>query len=203
RQSTSDDGTPSHGLVKISDFGLARLNSARGALDDSSTGTILTKANTVMGTPDYMAPEQARDLHTADIRSDLYSLGCTFYFLLTGRVPFPGGTTMEKLIRHGSEEPTPIEQVRSDVPPAVAGVLRKLLAKKPEQRYQTPAEVVAALVPFAVGGPTPWAPRRPASLPQTPLPDGSSAEVSLEFDTAEERSALSSTTASGLSPTPL
>src|SRR5439155_20024243 len=92
------------GLVKISDFGLARLHNPNAAdeLPNSHPGTILTKDNTVMGTPDYLSPEQARNLHKTDIRSDLYSVGCTFYFLLTGQMLFPGGATLDKLIRHGT-----------------------------------------------------------------------------------------------------
>ena len=93
------------GLVKISDFGLARLHNPNAADEFSNhPGTILTKDNTVMGTPDYLSPEQARNLHKTDIRSDLYSIGCTFYFLLTGQVLFPGGSTLDKLIRHGTEK---------------------------------------------------------------------------------------------------
>src|SRR5262249_38279790 len=99
----------------------------------------------VLGTPDYGAPEQARQAHTVDIRADLYSLGCTWYFLLTGEPPFPGGTSAEKLIKHQLDEPQPIEQLRRDVPPGVAGVIRRLLAKRPEDRFQTPAELVEVL----------------------------------------------------------
>src|SRR5262249_59632858 len=83
-------------VVKISDFGLARWR--RSASDESSTKA-LTREGAVLGTLDYVAPEQAADSHTVDIRADLYSLGCTFYFLLTGRVPFPGGQAIEKLYR--------------------------------------------------------------------------------------------------------
>ena len=91
--------------MKISDFGLARLHNPNAADEFSGhPGTILTKDNTVMGTPDYLSPEQARNLHKTDIRSDLYSVGCTFYFLLTGQVLFPGGGTLDKLIRHGTEK---------------------------------------------------------------------------------------------------
>jgi formylglycine-generating enzyme required for sulfatase activity/tRNA A-37 threonylcarbamoyl transferase component Bud32 len=126
-----------NGVVKILDMGLARI-----ADDDSST---LTKEGSVMGTLDYLAPEQARDAHSADIRADLYSLGCTFHYLLTGQVLFPGGTASEKWWKHAFEEPTSIEKLRADVPPGVAAVIRKLLAKKPEERFQAPAELAALL----------------------------------------------------------
>jgi len=142
-------------VVKILDFGLARLHQ-RNPNDEPGSNTILTKENTVMGTPDYVSPEQARDLHKVDIRSDLYSLGCTFYYLLTGRVPFPGGSTLEKLVRHGTEEPTPVLDLRPDVPPAVATIVHRLMAKQPAERFQTPAELAAALAPFAVNSPGTW-----------------------------------------------
>ena len=77
-----------------------------------------------------------------DTRSDIYSLGCTFYFLLAGRVPFPGGPTLEKLMRHSNEEPVTVALFRSDVPAEVLAVLSKMMAKKPEDRFQTPQEVV-------------------------------------------------------------
>src|SRR5581483_3431042 len=108
-----------------------------------------TRDGSVIGTPDYVAPEQLEDPHTADIRADLYSLGCTFYFLLTGEVPFPGGTSLEKLIRHGAEEATPVEAYRPELPAEVAAVVRRLMAKDAADRYQTPAELAAALAPFA------------------------------------------------------
>jgi serine/threonine-protein kinase len=136
-------------LLKILDFGLARLHSP-GLAEVKGHDSILINENTVVGTPDYLSPEQARDLHQADIRSDLYSLGCTFYFSLTGKVAFPGGTTMEKLIRHGTEEPAPLEQLRKDIPAPVAAIVRRLMAKQPADRYQTPADLITTLAPFAV-----------------------------------------------------
>lgn len=160
----------SPGLLKISDFGLARLSAAPSGAASDTTGTILIKQNTVMGTPDFLSPEQARDLHRADIRSDLYSLGCTFYYLLTGKPPFPGGSPIEKLIRHSAEEPAPLTDFRSDVPVSVTSIMGRLLRKDPEMRYQTPRELIEALEPHAVGGPTPWA--------STPPP------CNREFDTA-------------------
>jgi WD40 repeat protein/serine/threonine protein kinase len=130
------------GVVKVLDMGLARLN-AHG--EDESSSTTLTQEGAVMGTPDYIAPEQAMDSRSADIRADLYSLGCTFYFLLTGRVPFPGGTVMEKLFRHQTETPPPVRALRPDMPPLFAAVVDRLMAKRPADRFQTPAELVVAL----------------------------------------------------------
>jgi WD40 repeat protein len=97
-----------------------------------------------MGTPDFLAPEQAQDPRTADVRADLYSLGCTLYYLLAGRVPFPAESLADKLLKHRLEEP-PLERLRAHVGGAVLAVLRRLLAKSPADRYQTPAEVAAAL----------------------------------------------------------
>jgi serine/threonine protein kinase len=127
--------------IKILDMGLARLN----ALASDNPGTFITQAGTGLGTPDFVAPEQAISSHTADIRADIYSLGCTFYFLLTAQVPFPGGGVADKLLKHLREEPQPIECIRSDIPSEVAGLVRKMMAKIPEDRCQTPAEVAAEL----------------------------------------------------------
>src|SRR5262249_18389951 len=141
---------------KLLDLGLARL-----CEDDPGAPprSALTRLGAVMGTADYMAPEQARNSREADTRCDLYALGCTFYFALTGRPPFPGGTALEKLMRHQPEEPEPLERLRPDVPPDLAAVLRRLMAKKPGERYQTAAELFAALEPFT-------APEPPADEPE-------------------------------------
>src|SRR5262249_27058861 len=127
------------GTVKILDMGLARLQGATNPDEE------LTQYQTTLGTPDFISPEQARDARSADIRSDIYSLGCTFYYVLTGKVPFPEAAPMEKLLKHWMEEPVPIEERRPEVSPEIAEILRKLMAKRPEDRYQAPIEVVAAL----------------------------------------------------------
>jgi WD40 repeat protein len=146
----------------------------------------MTQEGTVVGTPDYMAPEQTLNAHEVDIRADLYSLGCTLYFLLTGKVPFPGGALGEKLLKHQLHEPIPIEQLRPDVPAEVARVVRRLMAKKPEDRFQTPVELVAALTPTVGDGqPLPGTLggiKQPTRMEQpvtvSPLPvEASSAEV--------------------------
>ena len=157
-------------VVKILDFGLARLQEPS-ALEPKSR-TIVSRENGVMGTPDFIAPEQARDLHKTDIRSDLYSLGCTFYWLLTGEVPFPGGSTLEKLLRHNTEEPTPISQFRGDVPVEVLALVAKLMAKNPADRFATPQDLIDALWPHAQPGALDWDPaqRRAGFSPATPPP---------------------------------
>jgi len=141
------------GSVKILDMGLARLT-------DTSEGddhTSLTHEGTVMGTVDYMAPEQARDTHRADQRSDLYSLGATLYYLLVGRPPFAGGTLLEKLTRLANDSPPSVGQFRVDCPAPLIAVIDRLLAKRPEERFQSAEELVRALQPLAAkslaGGP--------------------------------------------------
>jgi serine/threonine-protein kinase len=128
--------------VKILDMGVARIQDTGDGIDSLSA---LTKEGRVVGTPDFMAPEQAANSTKADIRSDLYSLGCTFFTLLTGQAPFPGGTPMEKLLKHRIETPKPVDKLRPEVPPGVVAVVQRLMAKKPEDRFQTPAELVKAL----------------------------------------------------------
>jgi serine/threonine protein kinase len=132
--------------IKILDMGLARLR--EGHTPGGENVVALTQEGTMMGTPDYLAPEQARNAKAADIRSDIYSLGCTFYFLLTGRPPFPGNSVMQKLFQHQKDEPKPIETVRTNVPPGLSPILKKMMAKQPADRYQTPGEIAQALAPF-------------------------------------------------------
>jgi hypothetical protein len=135
-----------HGQVKVLDFGLAKLASERRA------GTGLTASGAYMGTPDYSAPEQATDARKADIRADVYSLGCTLYCLLAGRPPFQEETPVLAILAHLEKQPRPLPELRPDVPAALWAVVARLLAKDPGRRYQTPAEVARALAPFARAG---------------------------------------------------
>jgi hypothetical protein len=135
------------GQVKVLDFGLARLAAA--GVDE--TATPLPSA-AVVGTPDYTAPEQARDPRAADVRADVYGLGCTLWFLLTGQPPFPGGTALQKLLAHQDRSPRPITELRGDVPAALADLLGRMLAKDPARRPATPAAVARELAPFAGAG---------------------------------------------------
>jgi serine/threonine-protein kinase len=139
------------GQIKILDFGLARLFQLSGDVPDNmqKPARPLTSAGTLMGTPDFLAPEQATDSSKVDARADLYSLGCTLYYLLSGKVPFPGETYLAKVYSHSAKEAVPIEQLRPEVPVELGNVVRKLMAKAPGERFQTAAETAAVLSPFA------------------------------------------------------
>ena len=123
-----------------------RLRTRQGdAHRDGEAAEGLTCLNMMMGTPDYMAPEQARDAANVDVRADIYSLGCTLYCLLTGRPPFDGGSLATKIAAHQLSEPNPVESLRPDLPAGLAEVVRKMMAKDPTDRFQTPEEVMQAL----------------------------------------------------------
>jgi serine/threonine protein kinase len=162
--------------VKILDFGLARLQQNDASLPGGKT--IVAKENSVMGTPDFLSPEQSRNLHDVDIRSDIYSLGCTFYYLLTGVVPFDGGSILDKVIRHNSEIAKPVNEVRADVPAAVAAIVGKMMEKEPAKRFQTPDELMDALAPFAAPAVAGW-PVAPPSSPNQSLGHGSEDHIAL------------------------
>jgi tRNA A-37 threonylcarbamoyl transferase component Bud32 len=130
-------------VLKILDMGVARLHQLQNAPEE--TITTLTQHGTVIGTPDFIAPEQLENPHGADIRADLYSLGCTAYFILSGKVPFDGGTLIQKLDRQRWEVPPSVEQLRPEIPAALGAVVRRLMAKKPDERFQTPGELADAL----------------------------------------------------------
>ncbi len=131
-------------VVKLLDMGLARLQGG------GDTG--MTRLGAVIGTPDYIAPEQALNSKSADIRADLYSLGCSLYYLLTGRPPFIGNELTEVLLQHQMEKPVPLAERGVKAPEGVQAILDTLMAKHPDERYQTPAELVEALTPFCREG---------------------------------------------------
>ncbi|ADB19201.1 serine/threonine protein kinase [Pirellula staleyi DSM 6068] len=142
------------GQLKILDFGLARLatsvgdeSAAHDPTHEKNLAPGATRAGMVLGTPDYIAPEQVTDARAADVRSDLYALGCTLYFLLTGEPPFAGGSVVDKLSGHLSREVVAVSTKRNDVSVELAQIMGKLLAKNPADRFQTPSELVAALAP--------------------------------------------------------
>jgi serine/threonine protein kinase len=151
------------GCVKILDLGLARF------FRDEADDITRRHAESPVGTLDYMAPEQALDSHQADIRADIYGLGATFYFLLAGHGPFRADTSLGKIICHQFEQPKPIRDLRPEVPDGVAAVMERMMAKDPAARYQTPAEVVAALAPWA---PAPIPPPPAEEMPELIDPRG-------------------------------
>lgn len=157
----------SKGTVKVLDLGLARFS------DDDENEASLTKEfdEKMLGTVDYLAPEQALDSHLVDPRADIYSLGGTLYFALTGHPPFPTGTLAQRVVMHQTKDPTPIAQERPDVPPELAAICRKMMAKSPSHRYQTAAEVSRALAD--------WLKRYQAALAQGQHSSGSCAEEEL------------------------
>jgi len=131
-------------VVKVLDVGLARVTAP--AAGDAG----LSLVGRLVGSADYAAPEQVADSRRVDARADQYALGCTLYHLLAGHVPFPGGTAVRKAMRHLSEAPEPIEAVRPGLPPGVCAVVRRLMARRPEDRFPTADDAAAALAPFAV-----------------------------------------------------
>jgi eukaryotic-like serine/threonine-protein kinase len=157
------------GTAKLADLGLAI---------DLTEGDRVTREGATVGTFDYVAPEQARHSHSADIRSDIYSLGCTLYHMITGQVPFPSPSLPEKLFAHQALEPTPLEQLAPGLPEGFAEVVRKMMRKSPDERYATPAQLVQALEPY-LDEPAGYAPRpEPARrspgpvVEASPQPDG-------------------------------
>jgi serine/threonine-protein kinase len=133
----------SEGKAKLVDMGLARLHQVERSSAD------LTASGVTLGTFDYISPEQARDPRNADVRSDIYSLGCTFYFTLCGRPPFPEGTVLQKLLQHQGDAAPDLCELNPAVPPELASLIKRMMAKDPRERQQTPHEVVAQLVELA------------------------------------------------------
>ena len=131
------------GVARILDLGLARFMN-----DHTDQLTIKYDDKIVLGTADYVAPEQVANSHSVDIRADIYALGATFYFLLAGHPPFPTGTVSQKLLWHRTKDPTPVRQIRPEVPEGLAVIIGKMMAKDPKARYQTPAQVAAELAAY-------------------------------------------------------
>ncbi len=154
------------GKIKLVDMGLARS-------DNIDLSEDMTASGVTLGTFDYISPEQAHDPRQADLRSDIYSLGCTLYFMLTGSPPYPGGTMLQKLLSHGNAPPPDARELRPEVSDNLVAVIRKMLAKVPEDRYQTATDLIAdlrevafrdglvrsqALSPVAISQPNPLVP---------------------------------------------
>jgi serine/threonine protein kinase len=175
---------PPDPMIKIIDWGLARVQPGPGESADLAGADLDAEKGMLIGTADYIAPEQARDASLVDIRADIYSLGCTFFYLLTGQPPFPGASLMQKLLQHQEAAPPSVQEVRPDVPDDVAAIIQKMLAKQPDDRFQIPLLVVAPLRRYCLGSPALGGSRpgsssilpgvRPASSPTVARPASSS-----------------------------
>jgi formylglycine-generating enzyme required for sulfatase activity len=153
--------------VKVVDLGLAMPDEPPGG----AGGHRITQEGFVLGTPDFLAPEQARDPTTVDIRADIYALGATLFYILTGKVPYEGATPAEKLVKHCTDPPPSLRRFRPDAPPQLEQLINWCMAKRPEDRPQTPLQLAHALQPFcppgvARPGPQPaYAPAAPTQVP--------------------------------------
>lgn len=132
------------GSVKILDFGLAMVDE-----NDEEFSMAMIFGQNRLGTADYISPEQYVDSYKIDARADIYSLGCTLYFALTGKVPFPFETTAQKLKAHLKKRATPVHELRPEIPPRLSAIVSKMMAKHPEHRLQSAAEVIRYLQPYA------------------------------------------------------
>lgn len=176
---TTAGGSP---VLKILDFGLARFENLDGQ------ATRVTRIGNVIGTVDYISPEQAGDAREVDIRADIYSLGCSFFYLLTGKPPFEGADAMERMITRLVNDAPSVRILRPDVPPPLEKIVAKMLARNPADRYRNPAEVAAALEEFCVAKATKDAPeatraKPPSALKAAPAP----AETAWDFERTDSR----------------
>ncbi len=178
-----------HEHAKVLDLGLA-LMEGEPADDPSITGG----QGYVVGTMDYIAPEQTYDATAVDARADVYSLGCTLYFALTGQPPFPGGTSIEKIYRHRKDEPEPLRKLRPEVPVGFAMLVEQMMAKKPEHRLASAGEAEAKLLLWAEGSPQQvldsdhdpdYVAAIEALRKQEPSPDSTWTDIDLGSDTSE------------------
>jgi serine/threonine protein kinase len=139
--------------LKILDIGMGRALFEEGA--PTAGNFDLTNEDSLLGTAEYMAPEQARDPHGADIRADIYGVGCVLYHALTGQPPFTDANRVRQLLRHATEEPRPVKELNPEVPDGLQQILNWMLAKDPARRYPTPDRAAQALQVFQVAGDEP------------------------------------------------
>jgi serine/threonine protein kinase len=138
--------------LKILDIGLGRALFTGDGEEESSLDPSLTGEGVLLGTPDYMAPEQARDARTIDIRADIYSLGCVLFHMLAGQPPFPDANIISQMIRHATEQPAPLNKFNPAVADGLQQIVNWMMAKEPAQRYPTPERAAQALKVFLAAG---------------------------------------------------
>jgi len=184
------------GVLKVMDLGLARFFEK-----DEEQQLTVHQDDRVLGTANYCSPEQAVDSHFVDARTDIYSLGCTFYYLLTGQPPFNTGTLAQRLMAHQSKDPPPIESKRPDVPTELNQILLRMMAKVPANRYQTVAEVAQALDAFTHSKAGIAAATRPI-VPAVPQAEPEEVDLFKEFEEAFRGASESETDPNDASLTP-
>lgn len=155
----SEPDSTKNTIVKILDIGLGRALFEEGSPDNVE----LTGEGMLLGTPDYLAPEQARDARSIDIRADIYSLGCVLYHCLTGQPPFPDTNLLSQMVRHATETPKPLREFNPAIPEGLQQIMSWMIAKKPDERYPTPERAAQALQMFLVADSEP---PKPAEEPQ-------------------------------------
>jgi serine/threonine protein kinase len=175
------------GTVKVLDLGLVRICDAKAAAGVADRE--LTNCDQPVGTADYMSPEQALDPRQADARSDIYSLGCTLYYLLTGRAPFGGNTWAQKILEHRDRPIPSLRESREDVPEQLDALFRRMLAKRPAERPQTMHEVIAALNELSLPMPPSLVPDRSANVAGDQLQDTVRAHANPVSDTVVDLNA--------------
>src|SRR5262249_4743525 len=155
----STEDSTLHGTVKVLDIGLGRAVRYEAAGKESPGH--LTQEGTLLGTPDYMAPEQAQHPHDADIRADIYALGCVLYQCRTEQPPSPDTNVLRQVIRHAADPAVPVTMLNPTVPAGLQQVVEQMMAKDPAQRYPTPAQAALAMQPFL--------PSAKAAMPAVPV----------------------------------
>jgi len=178
------------GIVKILDLGLVRS-------EDENDELTRGEGVKILGTADYLAPEQAIDCSNVDVRADIYGLGATAYFMLTGKPPFGGDKVAHKLIAHQTKAVKPVHEIRPEIPRELSDVVTKMLAKKAAERYQTPLELMAALQEWAENPPPPPTEQEIPAITGGGIGGCSSSAVNL--GTHAVRAARGGSSASGLS----
>lgn len=144
-----------HGTVKILDMGLARFQEGANAASSVEAATVLTLSGSLMGTVDFMSPEQAIDSHLADHSSDIYSLGATLYFLLVGEPLFSGKTLVARVLAHREKPAPPLRGARPEIPPQIDAIYQRMVAKKKEARYPSMTDLIRDLANWKTASPSP------------------------------------------------
>ena len=178
--------------AKVLDLGCAFF------MPDNSDGPRLTQAYQTFGTPDYIAPEQAESAMNADIRSDIFSLGCTLYRILTNEVPYKGATQLQKLLARASHDAPRVREARPEVPAGLEAVIAKMMARRADERYQTPKEVAEALTPFSLSA-TESTTEAEKPAPVLSIPPAPAPSPSAEFAETVEATGISPLIAPALS----